>query len=76
MAFFTNLIKNSIHDDQLSYCALKQMHIVHEFAPICSSCGQQTHFERGKIRNGINGSFRCSKRDCQRWHSIFSARNF
>ena len=33
---------------------------------ICSHCNREIHFERGKIRHGVNERLRCSFRPCRK----------
>lgn len=65
-----------IETDEEAYRFSKELGIVKAIGPHCEACGEIMMFERGKIRNGIDGRYRCRRpfRHCQSllYNTIFS----
>ncbi len=51
-------------DEQKSVEFAIEMGLININDQYCNKCGSKMNVERGKVRYGINGRYRCSKRTC------------
>ena len=52
-----------VEDDERAYAFALDLGLVSQ-SPLCHMCLTAMRFERGKIRRGVNGMWRCSNPDC------------
>jgi transposase len=59
------LITETLTNEQ-AYGYLQQKGVLISIPFACSRCGSNVTFQKGKIRHGINGLWRCNKKDCKK----------
>lgn len=58
--------------EEEAYEYAKELGLARRIPPLCSECGREMNIEKGKIRHGIDGRYRCGLKCCRKSMSLFA----